>query len=236
MFLISASHQFVAEIFFLMNILRLQLLFRKANETADVVNLLSSLVPWEESVPNVLESEVVSECLSITPFSSYRWARFLLLRLSRVSAAALFPWQQTRDNLHVGQTTNGTVRVRVGGEAWQFAHDAVSSRFDPTTSPHVCFHRDEVDREGINLIPIPLSHNTTPLFLSFSHLSSLSRLFRREITMLEGSPSSRPSTSVETNWTTRSRWQFVRLRLFRNGCLRQGSARRWRTVSVWVNT
>lgn len=67
--------------------------------------------------------------------------------------------------------------------------------------------RNKFDTDTI----IPQHHPSPSLFLFQSSLKQPSRIFWREITMQEGSLSWRPSTSVETNWTTRSHWQIARL-------------------------
>lgn len=50
-----------------------------------------------------------------------------LIFSSQISAGL---WQRAC-NLHVRQTTNGLVHVKIGGDAWQFLHNAVSSWLDP---------------------------------------------------------------------------------------------------------
>lgn len=63
-----------------------------------------------------------TECLSITPFTAYRWSHFPHSDIGWL-------WQQAL-NLHVRQTTNGRVHVKIGGDAWQFLHNTVSSSCD----------------------------------------------------------------------------------------------------------
>lgn len=78
--------------------------------------ICNSKVEW-------MASEMTStECLSITPFTGYRWSHFPLSDIGWL-------WQQAL-NLHVRQTTNGPVHVKIGGDAWQFLHNTVSSLCD----------------------------------------------------------------------------------------------------------
>lgn len=227
-----------------MNVMRLQLLFRKANETADVAYLLSSLGPWEAFSAERAGKWSVSRCR----FWMLVHHSFQQLQVGSFSPSPSF-------------SCLGSCAFSMTADPGQFAcrtddkrHSACQSRWRSVTvrtrrclltlwprDLTACLLSQRRGRWGRNKFDtntiIPHHHPSFHLSLFLSVVwASPSSLFWREITMLEGSPSWRPSTSVETNWTTRSHWQFVRLCLFRNGCARQGLARRWQTVSVWVNT
>ena len=63
-----------------------------------------------------------------------------------------FIWQPGLANLHVRQTTNGPVHVKIGGGAWQFLHNAVSFWLDPRPRAMSPFIIRERGRRGEEII------------------------------------------------------------------------------------
>lgn len=76
-----------------------------------------------------------------------------------------FIWQPGLANLHVRQTTNGPVHVKIGGGAWQFLHNAVSFWLDPRPRAMSPFIIRERGRWGKEI--------TRPFFLSPPAAASL---------------------------------------------------------------
>lgn len=104
----------------------------------------------------------LTECLSITSHSlGYRWS----LIFPTGAYLPAFIWQPGLANLHVRQTTNGPVHVKIGGGAWQFLHNAVSFWLDPRPRAMSPFIIRERGRWGEEIIQ--------PSFLSPSAAASL---------------------------------------------------------------
>lgn len=99
----------------------------------------------------------LTECLSITPHSlGYRWS----LIFPTGAYLPAFIWQPGLANLHVRQTTNGPVHVKIGGGAWQFLHNAVSFWLDPrprAMSPFIIRERGRWGEEIIQPSFLPPS-------------------------------------------------------------------------------
>lgn len=106
----------------------------------------------------------LTECLSITPHSlGYRWS----LIFPTGAYLPAFIWQPGLANLHVRQTTNGPVHVKIGGGAWQFLHNAVSFWLDPRPRAMSPFIIRERGRRGEEIIQ--------PSFLPPSAAASLGK-------------------------------------------------------------
>lgn len=103
----------------------------------------------------------LTECLSITTHSlGYRWS----LIFPTGAYLPAFIWQPGLTNLHVRQTTNGPVHVKIGGGAWQFLHNAVSFWLDPRPRAMSPFIIRERGRWGEEIIqPSFLSPATASL-------------------------------------------------------------------------